>query len=61
MTTDPERPAVEVTKAPEEEEVVTPEPLVPPEPVGPTGREEPARDVGEDDLGLADRQTPDDS
>ena len=61
MTTDPERPAFEVTDTREEEEVVTPEPLVPPEPVGPTGREELSRDLGEADLGLADRQTPDDS
>jgi hypothetical protein len=53
MTTDPERPAIEVTDLPEEGEVLSPGP--------PQSGQGPLPDFGEAELGLADRQTPDDS
>jgi hypothetical protein len=59
MTTDPERPATEVTDASEEEEeALEPEPS---EPSEPAGQERPTWEAQESDLGLANRQTPDDS
>jgi len=55
MTTDPERPATEVTDASEEEEALEPEPSEP------ADQERPTWEAQESDLGLANRQTPDDS